>query len=99
MTSIAEGLATRSGYELPQSILRDLLSDFITVDDSELEHAIVAYVERAHLIAEHAGAASLAGALKLRERIAGKKVGLILSGANLTLPQLQGILSKATQPA
>ncbi len=99
MTSIAEGRATRTGYEFPQSILRDLLSDFVTVDDSELDQAIVAYLDRAHVLAEHAGAASLAGALKLRDRIAGRKVAVILSGANLTLDQLQAVLARTRQPA
>jgi threonine dehydratase len=92
MRTLAEGLQTRTAFELPQTILWDLLDDFVLVDDSELEGAITVYLERCHVLAEHAGAAALAGALKLRDRIAGRKVALILSGANLTLPQLQRIL-------
>ena len=89
MTSVAEGLATRSGYELPQQILRDTLDDFLLVTDSEMESAIVQYLESCHVLTEHAGAAALAGALKTREHLSGKKVALILSGANITLSQLR----------
>ncbi len=94
MQTIAEGLATRSAYELPQTMLRDRLDDFLLIDDSDLELAVRHYVERCHCVAEHAGAAALAGAIKARERIAGKTVAVVLSGANITLPQLLHALEK-----
>jgi threonine dehydratase len=93
MQTIAEGLATRSAYELPQSMLRGRLHDFLLVDDADLEAAIVIYVERCHVLAEHAGAAALAGAVQARDRIRGTKVALVLSGANATLDQLRKALS------
>jgi len=92
MGTIAEGLATASGYELTQEILWDLLDDFVLVDDDELLRAIAILIERAHTLAEAAGAASLAGAIKCKEEIAGKKVALIISGGNITLPQLKDVL-------
>ena len=95
MESEAEGLATRMGYELPQRILRDLLDDFILVDDSELWQAVAVYLDKCHALSEPAGAAALAGALKLRAEIAGKKVGVILSGANITMEQLRKALAHA----
>jgi threonine dehydratase len=95
MRSIAEGLATGSAYELPQEILRRQLDDFVLVDDADLKAAIVHYAERCHLLAEHAGAAALAGALKLGSEIRGKKVGLVLSGANVTLDQLRDAMTSA----
>lgn len=95
MQSIAEGLATRSAYELPQQILWELLDDFVLVDDTDLKRAIAHYAERCHLLSEHAGAAALAGAFKLRDEIRGKKLALVLSGANITLDQLQDALSTA----
>ena len=93
MHTIAEGLATGSSYELPQSMLRGRLHDFLLVDDSDLEAAIVTYIERCHVLAEHAGAAALAGAIKAKERIRGKKVAVVLSGANITLPQLRDAMA------
>ncbi len=73
MKTVAEGLATGSSYELTNGILSDLLDDFTLVTDTELEQAIVLHLEKTHNLTEHAGAASLAGALKLRERLRGKK--------------------------
>jgi threonine dehydratase len=88
MRTIAEGLATRSAYELPQSMLRGRLHDFLLIDDPDLEAAIVTYLECCHVLAEHAGAAALAGAIQAKDRIRDRKVGLVLSGANITLEQL-----------
>ena len=95
MESEAEGLATRMGYELPQRILRELLDDFVLVDDSELWQAVAVYLDKCHALSEPAGAAALAGALKLRAELAGKKVGVILSGANITMEQLRKALAHA----
>jgi threonine dehydratase len=93
-TTEAEGLATTTGYELTQSIIHENLRDFILVDDAEMRAAVGHYLALCHCIAEISGAAALAGALKWREQVAGKKVGVILSGANLTLPQMQRILAE-----
>ena len=93
METIAEGLATGTGYELTQSILWDLLDDFIVVSDQEILRAIAILIEKAHTLAEAAGAAPLAGAIKHRERIKGEKVALVVSGGNITLPQLREAIS------
>jgi len=88
METFAEGIATATGYELPQRILRELLDDFVLVSDDEIRYAIGLLIEKAHTIAEAAGAAATAGALKSRESIRGKKVSITISGANITLDQL-----------
>jgi len=90
--TMADGLATRVAFELPVSIMRGLLDDFILVTDEEIEAAIKLYVEKAHTIAEGAGAASLAAGIKIRDRLQGKKGALILSGGNLPADVLKGIL-------
>ena len=92
MGTIAEGLATGSSYELTNGILSDLLDDFVLVTDDELEQAVVLHLEKTHNLTEHAGAASLAGALKLRERLRGKKIALVMSGGNVSVPQLRAAL-------
>lgn len=91
-STMADGLATRQAFELPVSIMRDLIDDFILVSDEEIEDAIRLYVEKAHTIAEGAGAASLAAGYKIRDRLKDKKVALILSGGNLTADMLRSIL-------
>ena len=94
MKSVAEGLATGQGYELTQSILRDLLDDFILASDEELSRAVVLHLEHTHNLVEHAGAASLAAAVKIKDRIAGKKVVLVASGGNISLEHLRAALAQ-----
>ncbi len=86
METFAEGLATRTAFALPQSILWDLLDDFVLVSEEEIYRAIVLYLEKTHNLAEGAAA------LKLRDRLQGRKVALILSGGNLSLAQLKRAL-------
>jgi threonine dehydratase len=90
MHTAAEGLATRVGFELPQQILRKHLDDFVLVSEDELRAATLHMLERTRNLVEPAGAAALAAALKLD--LAGKRVGLIASGGNLTLDQLGHLL-------
>ena len=93
--TFAEGLATRSGYELPLRILWERLDDMLLVSEDEMRRAILYLLEATHLLAEPAGAAPTAAALKLGERLAGKKVVLILSGGNITLEQLRAVMDTA----
>jgi threonine dehydratase len=90
--TFADGLATRSAFELPLEIMRDNLDGFVLVSEEEMRAAIRLYVGKAHTIAEGAGAASLAAAVKMREELKGKKVGVVLSGGNLTSEMLREIL-------
>jgi threonine dehydratase len=90
--TFADGLATRSAFELPLEIMREKLDDFVLVSEDEMKAAIRLYVEKAHTIAEGAGAASLAAAIKMRDGLRGKRVGVVLSGGNLTSDMLRKIL-------
>ena len=91
MHTAAEGLATRIGFELPQQILREHLDDFVLVSEDEIRDATLALLERTRNLIEASGAAPLAAALKLG--LAGRKVGLIASGGNMTLDQLHDLLA------
>jgi threonine dehydratase len=93
MQTAAEGLATRTAFELPQQILWEQLDDFILVTEDEISEAIVLMIEATRNLVEAAGAAALAGALKIRSRLAHKKVALICSGSNITLDQLRAVLA------
>jgi threonine dehydratase len=95
MATFAEGLATRTAFALPQRILRDQLDDFILVSDDEIRQAMLLLIEKTRNLVEGAGAASLAGALRLRERLAGRKVALVCSGGNITPAQLRDVLGVA----
>src|SRR5581483_7748055 len=90
--TFAEGLSTGTAFELPQTILRERLHDFILVSDSEILQAMVWVIERAHTLAEAAGASSLAAAYRLRHELRGKKVGIVCSGGNTSLEHLKQAL-------
>ena len=94
-TTMAEGMATGTGFEVTQAILRDRLDDFLLVADQAIGAAVVELLEQAHLLVEPAGAAPLAAALQARDRLHGRRVVLVLSGANITLAQLRTLLGEA----
>ena len=93
MNTVAEGIATRSGYELAQQIMVDLLDDFLLVSDDEIHQAIGTLVDKAHTLAEGAGATALAGAIRYPEKVKGKKVAITVSGGNITVDQLRESLN------
>jgi threonine dehydratase len=93
MKTMAEGLATRTAFELPQQIMRAHLDDFILVSDDDLRAAMLVLMEITRNLVEAAGAAAFAGAMALKERIAGKKVGVIMSGGNVSPAQLRDVLA------
>jgi len=93
METFAEGLATRVGFELPQQIMRRLLETFVLVGEDEIRRAVLQMIEGTRNLVEPAGAAPLAAALRLRDRLAGKRVVLICTGGNIALPQLADIWS------
>lgn len=95
METVAEGLATRTSFELPQSILRDMLDDFVLVTEEELNRAVVVNLKETHNLTEHAGAASMAAALKIKDRLRDKNVALVMSGGNISLEQLRAALNQA----
>jgi threonine dehydratase len=96
--TFAEGLATRTAFELPLSIIHDLVDDIVLVSEKEMQQAIVLLLAKAHTIAEGAGAASTAAAIKLKDRLQGQTVACVVSGGNLPLSTLQRIIAE-TRPA
>jgi len=92
MGTIAEGLATEIGFKIPQEIMRDLLDDFVLVTDEEMIEAVKILLETTHNLAEHAGASPLAAAIKIKDRLRGKKVVLVMSGGNISRDQLKSVL-------
>ncbi len=92
--TIAGGLATGAPFMMPQAIMWDHMDDFVLVEDGELMRAVRLLLEKAKTLAEPAGAAPLAAALKLKQELAGKKVALILSGGNIAPEQLIACLGR-----
>ncbi len=94
MGTWVEGTATAVGYELPQRIMRHRLHDFALVSDDDVRRAVAMLVEKAHTLAEGAGATALAGAVRHPELVRDKKVAITVSGANITLAQLRDCIDQ-----
>ena len=96
--TVAEGLATRIPFENTQRIMRKYLDDFVLVEDDAIEDAVLLLLEHTHNLAEGAGAASLAAAIKLKHRLAAKNLVLVMSGGNLSVDQLRRLLARSRPP-
>lgn len=80
--TFAGGFATGKAYEVPFAIYKDGLDDFVLLTEDEIYESIGAAFYYTHNLAEGAGAATIAAAFKLRERLRGKTVVLQMSGCN-----------------
>jgi len=98
MQTAAEGLATRTAFELPQRILWDCLDDFLLVPEAALLDATRLMIETTRTLVEPAGAAGLAAALTIRDQLAGKRVALVCSGGNISPAQLRTVLDARAAP-
>ena len=88
----AEGLATGQAYYIAVKTFVERMDDMLLLSDEEMRQAVVLLLRSAHIVAEESGAASTAAAVKLRERLAGKKVAIVVSGGNMTLDSLRRAL-------
>jgi threonine dehydratase len=87
--SAADGMATRVPDEEALAIIRRGVSRIVLVSDAEIAAAVRAYWTDTHNLAEGAGAAPLAAALQERASLAGRRVGLVLSGGNIDFDLFQ----------
>jgi threonine dehydratase len=81
--TLADGMATRVPDEDALAVIRRGVARFVLVSDAEIADAMRAYWTDTHNLTEGAGAAALAAAVQEKQRLAGKKVGLVLSGGNI----------------
>ena len=93
--TFAEGMATRVTFDLTFGILKQQLDDIVSLSEDELADGIRLALRATHNLAEGAGAASLIAAIKLRDRLAGKKVVCVMSGGNIDRATLTRILTAA----
>jgi threonine dehydratase len=93
VTTLAEGLATATAYELPLKVLRGQLDDIILVSDEEMRRAVKTIFLATGQVAELSGAASTAAAFKLKDQLTHRKVAVLVSGGNIAHNQLASILT------
>lgn len=93
--TFAEGVATRHSFDLPFSIYKPYLDDFVQLTEDELAAGVRMALKTTHNLAEGAGAASIAAAYKMREQLAGQRVVCIMSGGNIDAAKLKWVLGSA----
>jgi len=94
-STIADGLAVRVPVDTTLNVLRDLLDGMVLVSEEAIQEAIRCYASTIHHMAEGAAAAPLAAAMTMRGQLAGKRVGLVLTGGNIDTETLVHALSGA----
>ena len=97
--TFADGVATRAPDEEAVAAIVKGAARVVLVTDDAIAEAIRAYWTDTHNLAEGAGAAPLAAAAKERGRLAGRKVGLVLSGGNIDLDLFQSRVAAAPKAA
>jgi len=91
--TFAEGMATRVTFDLTFEILTRQLDAIVTLIEDELAEGVRLALRATHNLVEGAGAAPLMAAMKLRDRLAGKKVVCVMSGGNIDRATLTRILN------
>jgi threonine dehydratase len=92
--TFAEGMATRVTFDLTFQILQQGLDDVVTLTEDELAEGVRLALRTTHNLAEGAGAAPLAAAMKLRDRLSGQRVACVMSGGNIDAATLRRILCR-----
>ncbi|MDH3756036.1 MAG: threonine ammonia-lyase [Acidimicrobiia bacterium] len=90
-STVAEGIAVKAPSELTLELARRLVDDMVTVGEGTIENAVGIYLEIEKMVAEGAGAASLAALLEHPDRFTGRRVGIVLSGGNIDLRVLSEV--------
>jgi threonine dehydratase len=94
-TLIADGLACRTPNPEAIEIIWNNVARVVEVADAEIAEAMRIYYQDTHNLAEGAGAAALAAALKEKDSLRGKHIGIVLSGGNVDRETYQGVLAGA----
>ena len=91
--TIADGIATRAPFSMPLSIINKGIHDIVLLSEAELVEGIRLALRWTHNLAEGAGASPIAAAHKLTDELAGKRVVMVMSGANLDTETLKKTLT------
>lgn len=94
-TAIADGLACRTPNARAMDAIWENVARIVEVADDEIASAMRAYYQDTHNLAEGAGAAALAGALKEKRLHEGRRIGIILTGGNVDRQIYAAVLAAA----
>src|SRR3989441_453052 len=93
-TTLADGIAVRRAGELTLPMVAKYVDEIVTVEEEEIANAVLLLLEREKILAEGAGAASLAALVNQKFACAGKKVAVVISGGNMDVTLLARIIER-----
>jgi threonine dehydratase len=97
LSKVADGLACRTPNIEALEIIWQEVSRVVEVSDTEIGEAMLAYYQDTHNLAEGAGAAALAAALKEKDSLRGKRIGIVLTGGNVDWETYAPVVAGALQ--
>jgi threonine dehydratase len=97
LSKVADGLACRTPNIEALEIIWKEVARIVEVSDAEIAVAMLAYYQDTHNLAEGAGAAALAAALKEKNSVQGKRIGILLTGGNVDWETYAAALAGALQ--
>jgi len=92
--TIADGIAIKKVGTITFEIVKKYVDDMLSVDDNEIEEALLVLTERKRIVVEGAGAVGLAGLFRLREEFHGKNALILISGGNIDINILAKIIER-----
>ncbi|MBQ1170628.1 MAG: pyridoxal-phosphate dependent enzyme, partial [Oscillospiraceae bacterium] len=94
VSTIADGIAVKRPGDLTYEIVSTYVDDIATVTEDEICAAILKLIEKQKMIAEGAGAVSVAAAMFNKFPIQGKKVVCVISGGNIDVTSLSRVINR-----
>jgi len=91
--TIADGAQTTHLGEHTFAIIRRGVADILTATDQDLVEVMRLFVSRMKMVVEPTGCLGLAGAAQLRDRLQGRRVGVVISGGNVDVDRLAALLA------
>ena len=94
VSTIADGIAVKEPGSITFDACQKYVDEIVTVTDDEISAAILALIEKQKMIAEGAGAVSVAAAMFDKVPVKGKKVVCIVSGGNIDVTILSRVIKR-----
>ena len=97
--TIADGAQTPALGEYTFPIIQREVADILTVSDEELRDCMRFFAARMKMVVEPTGCLGLAGARREKSRLAGRRVGIVISGGNVDLTRFAELITESAVPA
>ncbi|MBA8818875.1 serine dehydratase [Ochrobactrum sp. P6BS-III] len=93
--TLADGAQTQAPGDLTFAIIREKVTDVLTVSDQALVDGMKFFARQMKLVVEPTGCLAFAGARQIADQLRGKRVGVIISGGNVDLSRYTALLNTA----